>query len=442
VLALQRTAGNQAVQQMFGTTSGRLLRTTSDAVTPTSTPGVDPWPATKAIDAWRAKADKLLDGTAAFQTANMIHYLGRTSSNPSLSWADSQLAGVMSNAVGNFFTEAGGEAIEVGSKMTAAAIGAAIGTGGEPGLGTVIGFVVGVLIESAASIFFEQVTGANDPGETAADAAARVTRFIQEQHKLVYEQQKLATSELDAIVTSAHYWTEHAASQADADAIEKWATNAAVRTVTPGSIGPPYPLAFELLKVWALEHAGDLSTSHGATNAAQLEGAVAEVFGADGLQGQASMFVYQTRAEWQRAGLEHAAVSEALLTEVEALIGETGTIVDPGTIGAADPVQAAYQGKEFEFTSCRDPEALRAYINGHDPIYRVEPDFLRAKILAGDVRAYCALDVHSANESAYVDEWNWRFEVDIGPDEHPTGGRPKGQSWTLDVTFDVWPTWG
>ena len=206
---------------MLGATSGRLLRTTSDAVTPTSTPGVDPWPAIKAIDAWRAKADRLLDGTAAFQTANMIHYLGRTSSNPSLSWADSQLAGVMSNAVGNFFTEAGGEAIEVGSKMTAAAIGAAIGTGADPGLGTVIGFVVGVLIESAASIFFEQVTGAHDPGETAADAAMRVTRFIQEQHKLVYEQQKLATGERDAIVTSAHYWTEQSATQADADAIEK-----------------------------------------------------------------------------------------------------------------------------------------------------------------------------------------------------------------------------
>jgi hypothetical protein len=317
-----------------------------------------------------------------------------------------------------------------------------IGTGAEPGLGTVLGFVVGALIESAASIFVENITGAHDPGETAADAAARITRFIQEQHKVVYEQQKVAAGELDALVTSAHSWTEQAATQADADAIEAWATNAAAKTEPPASIGPPYPLAYELLKVWALEHAGDLSTSHGATNAAQFEGMVSDVFGADGLQMQPSMFVYQTRAEWQRAGLEHSVVSDAMLTDVEALIAEVGTTTDPGTIGAADDVQAAYQGKEFEFTSFRDPEALRWYICQHDPVYKVKPDFLLEKILAGDVRAYCELDVHSANESEYIDEWNWRFEVRIGPDEHPTGGEPKGQDWMRPVTFDVWPTWG
>jgi len=432
VLALQRSAGNQAVQ--------RLLRAPAEA--PAAAASVDPWPAIKAIDAWRKKADALVRGTAAWQTANVIDFVGKTSSNPSLSWADSDLAGVMSNAVGNLLTEVGGETIEKGAKLTASALGAAIGTGLEPGLGTVLGFLVGVLVESAASMLFEQITGAHDPGETAADAAARVTRFLQEQHKLLYEQERTASAELEAIVSSALYWTEQAATQSDLDRIEQWALAAAEHTLPPASVGPPYPLAKELLKVWALEHAGNLTSPHATTDAAQFDAAVAEVFGKDGLQGQAAMFVHQTRAEWQRAGLEHAAVSDALFAEVEALILEKGIIFDPGTIAAADDVQAAYQGKEFVFTEFRDPEALRAYINAHDPVFKVRPDFLREKILAGKVRAICGLDVHAAKESAYIDEWNWRFEIEVDPGEHPGGGRPKDSAWTETVRFDVWPTWG
>ena len=96
-------------------------------------------------------------------------------------------------------------------------------------------------------------------------------------------------------------------------------------------------------------------------------------------------------------------------------------------IGAADAVQAEFQGREIEFTAFRDLDTLHTYIDGHDPINRIEPDLLRTKLQEGKVRVYCGLDVHSANEIAYIDEWNWRLEVDVEPGENPTPG-PGGNS--------------
>jgi hypothetical protein len=439
VLALQQTAGNQAVARALGRA-------------PAPAAAVNPVPAFKAMDAWRVKADELLAGTTAFETANWIDFLGRTSSNPSLSLADTQLASVMSNAVGNLLTEGGAEAIEKGAKLSASALGALIGTGLEPGLGTVIGFFIGVFIESAASYLFETITGAHDPGETAADAAKRVTAFIQQQHKLLSEQHRLAAAELEAFVAAIKDRAEQASDQGEVDKITAWGVDAAARTGAPPKLGPPYPLSFELLKIWTLEHAGDLSSAHAGTDAAQLASGVADVFGEDGLKGQPSLFVYQTRAEWQRAGLAHADQSAPLLVDVDALVSETGSSTDIGAIGAADAVQAAYQGREFAFSSIRDADALRWYIVTHNNWTSVDKDWLLEKIQAGGVRAFCGLDVHSADESVYIDEWNWRFEIDLEPGENPnpgpggvgdvpdqdTGGAPD----VLNIAFDVWPTWG
>jgi hypothetical protein len=441
VLALQRSAGNQAVQRA-------LLRQPATAV--------DPWPAIKAIDAWRVKADALLDGTTAWQTANWIEFLGRTSSDPILSLADSDLAGIMSNACGNFLTGVGEEAIKKGSAMTAGALGAAIGTEAAPVVGTVIGFVVGVLIESAASYVFENITGKRDAGETAAEAAARVTHFIQLQHALLSEQHAKAAGELETLVAAMRDQAEQAQTQGDVDEIAKWAVKAAADTQPPAQLGPPYPLAAELLRVWALEHAGDLSSARPGTEPAQFDSAVADTL--NGLEAQPSLFVYQTRAEWERAGLDHQVESAALLSDVDALVAEVGTplvgtTAKPGVVGAADAVQRAYQDKEFEFTSFRDVESLRSYIVGHNDRTAVDKDWLLEKLQAGKVRVYCGLDVHSASESAYIDEWNWRLEIDVEPGENPDPG-PGGAggsapamdsgvpSDTLHVTFDVWPTWG
>ena len=444
VLALQRSAGNQAVQRM-------LLRQTPEAGPAAA---VDPWPAIKAIDAWRARADAALDATTAWETANWIAYLGRTSSDPVLSLADSELAGVMSNTIGNVLTEVGKSQIEAGSKLTASALGALIGTAAEPVGGTAIGFVVGVVIESVASYMFETVTGKRDAGETATEAEERVTQVILKQHTLLTVQHALAAAELETLVATAHDRAEQAQSQAEIDALVRWTAAEDAKTKTAPAVGPPYPLASELLRVWALEHAGDLSSARPGTDSTQHESAVAETL--NGLEAQPSLFVYQTRAEWERAGLDHRTSSEALMSDADALIAQvgtplTGTTAVPAVVGAADAVQAAHQGQEFEFTRFRDPDAVRWYIVGHDS-GDFDKDWLLEKLEQGKVRLYCTLDIVSASDSAYIGEWRWRAEIELEAGENPNPGpggvgsgpvMDSGQpADTLHLAFEVGPTSG
>jgi hypothetical protein len=437
VLALQRSAGNQYVNRL-------LARAPATAA-------VDPVPALNAIEAWRVPARAVIDGATAWQTGNWIEYLSRTSSNPQLSLADSDIADVTANFVGNVLTEVGGEAIEKAGQWTAATLGAAIGTAAEPGLGTVIGFLIGVLVESVASYIFAEATGKADAGEKAADAAERVGRLIGKQHALLAAQEAVAARELEALVAAMRERALGAQSQDEIDAVAAWAKAAVPKTVPPKP-GPPHPLAEEMLKVWVLEHAGDLDTAHGDTDSTQWERALQSVFGEDGLQGMPSLFAYQTRHEWGRAGIDHASTSAEVLSEAEALMGEHGIVSgDMRTILAADPVQKAFHGRKFSFRGAGDPQAMLRYLVDHTAADPIDPEWVLAQLEAGALTVTCELDVRSTGESAVIDEWVWRFEFDQTPPveepggaggiERPpadTGGGPDGP---YAVEFVVWPTW-
>ena len=121
MLGLQRTAGNQYVC--------RLLSREPAA---TVAPAVDTSEAFKAIIAWQAKAGSVLDASAAWESANWIDFLGKTGSNPTLTLADSDLAAVMSNAIGNVITQRRQGHDRGGGEADRGGMGAMIGTAPIP----------------------------------------------------------------------------------------------------------------------------------------------------------------------------------------------------------------------------------------------------------------------------------------------------------------------
>ena len=455
LLDLQRTAGNQAVQRVLAgpaARGGMLLR---QGPAPPAVAGavINPMPAVNAISAWRIKAEDVIQATADWETDNWIEFLSRTSSNPRLTMADHELASVASNFIGNVFSGGGERIIAATGQRTAAGLGALIGTAVGPGAGTVIGFLLGVLVESVSSFIFENVTGKADPAEKAADAAERVGKLIQRQHALLAAQRSKADAALEELVAAANSRAEHAQSQAEVEELAAWAVEAADKTLVP-QFGSGYPMATDLLEAWVLEHAGDLDTPHGGdVDSTQWQRAMTSVFG--DLDEQPVMFAYQTRAEWERAGIQHEGETSRMLTAAEELWTQEGFL-------AGDAVQAAFHDRTYEFSSFKSAEALRDYIMDHNLWTAVGAEWLLTKIKAGDVRAFCTLDVHSAEGSAHIDEWNWRYEIAMEPGEDPNPGpasdlarrdpaqaggdtgaaEDTGSSGPLVIAFDVWPTWG
>jgi hypothetical protein len=436
VLALQRSAGNQYVKRL-------LARAPATAA-------VDPVPALNAIEAWRVPARAVIDGATAWQTANWIDYLSRTSSNPALSLADSEIADVTANFLGNLLTGVGADAIDTVGFKSAAALGAMIGTAASPAVGTVVGFLLGVLVESVASYIFGVATGKADAGEKAADATERLGELIGKQHTLLTDQEEAAARELETLVASTREQALNARSQAEIDRIVAWATDAVPKTVPPKP-GQPLTLAEEMLKTWVLEHAGDLNSSHGATDQTQWERALESVYGDEGLQKVPALFVYQTRHEWGRAGLDHASTSAAMLSEATRLMDDEGVPLGGvrGIFSAGD-IQKVFQGRKFTFRGAGDPDAMLRYLVDHTAADPIDKEWVLPQLKAGTVTVTCELDVRATSESVLIDEWIWRFEFDQMPPpaEEPggaggisqpdTGAPPEGP---YAVEFVIWPTW-
>ncbi len=274
------------------------------------------------------------------------------------------------NALGNLLTAVGPELIKrAATRWTAGELGAAAGTAGGPGLGTAFGFVIGVLVESVASYMFEMVTGKADLGEKGADATEEVGRLIQRQHALLTAQHRHSAAELNALVAAALAGADGAETQEHADAIARWFAEEMPVTQSP-ELGPPYPMAQELLRVWALEHAGDLDSAHGATDSTQWERVAADVFGPDGIANVPDAFAFQTRAEWGRAGLDHAQETAAIAAEVSGL-------------GDAAAIEKRFDRRTVHFSRAADAKALHGYLVDHDNAVRS----VDAAVDAGAARA-------------------------------------------------------
>ena len=392
-----------------------------DAVPDAPASALDPWPALEKLDSWRVKASALIDGMAAWEMANWIDFVSRTSLNPRLSLADSQLAALAANASGNAITSAGkgfidgmGDAI---AGKSAAFMGATIGTAIEPGGGTAvgfaIGFVIGVLIETASTWAFENITGKTDADEAAAGAALVTGGQIADQFAALTGHIHASRTRLEAKVDEKKGVVRGAAAQRDVDDVLRWAEQEIAATPEPKGLDDR-SLADDLLRVWVLEHAANVFRAQRDTSTAQWMGAIEHLSGeqislAAGdipLKDQALMFVFQTRAEWAKAGLDHVAQSEEMMATASQLLD--------AAIEAGEPpawTLAQHFGNKTYTLAVKDKEAFERYVGGHQ----------------GEtvLKVACTIDVSAHHSSAVIDEFNWYVDFFDG---HQT-------------YFDVWLTW-
>jgi Domain of unknown function (DUF4157) len=408
-------------------------------------PGLDPWPALEKLDAWRVKASVVADAVATWQMGNWIDYIKRTSLNPRLSLADGQLASIASNAVGNAITLFGEEQIEVVSKVVAGEsarlIGAAIGTAVEPGGGTAIGFVIGVVIEWAASWAFENITGKSDVDESAAAAAMGTGGLIADQLAALAALTQESRAETEALVSTIKGNVRDAATQDDVDRIAAWAEREIAQTPEPKAVDDR-SMANELLQIWVLEHGASPSSAQPNTSETQWQQAVQHLSpGGAPLEGQPAMFAFQTRAEWTKAGLEHAAPSEAMMAKANELAAAS----EGGEAPGATMVQTYFHDKTYTLP-VKDPVAFARYVienlglmAGRSTSQHLDdPEWIAMRAREGKAQVTCTLDVGVRSGSAYIDEWNW--EVDLGE----LAGVPGYENYPTPrwrVAFDVWPTW-
>jgi hypothetical protein len=390
---------------------------------------VDPVPAIDALTAWGKKGGTLLDGTAAWETHNFRLFLRRTSQNPHLGFADSAIAGIASNALGNLLTELGADMIKVGAaglaQGSARILGALIGTAAGPGPGTVMGFLLGVIIESGASILFEDFTGKTDPDIAAADAVERAGSLIDAMEVAIDAKTMEAKADMDAMLQDKRAIVDAATTQAEVDAIKAWADEEFECTDDPPQVADD-SLYKELLKHWVLEHAADTSTAAGDTSQEQWERATAEVFGTSNylffgaLRSHPEIFVHQTRGQLAEIGIDHEAQTSALLAKVNELAAEAE---DP-----AGAVAAYFHNKTFTFTDTPDPERVISYLARRwRPFDAWYVDSLREK----KFRLHCTLDISSWQGSCYIDEWNFSIEF--------TSEKPKPALMWRSLSFDVSP---
>jgi hypothetical protein len=416
-------------------------------------PGLNPWPALEKLDAWRVKASVVADAVATWQMGNWIDYIKRTSLNPRLSLADGQLASIASNAVGNAITFLGEKRIEIVSKViageSARLIGAAIGTAIEPGGGTAIGFVIGVVIESAASWAFENITGKSDVDESAADAAMRTGGLIADQLAALAALTQESRAQTEAMVTTIKGTVRDAATQDDVDRIAAWAEREIAQTPEPKAVDDR-SMADELLQIWVLEHGASPWSAQDDTSETQWQQAVEHLTpGGAPIESQPKMFAFQTRAEWTKAGLEHAAQSEAMMAEANEQAAAGRSSAGAG----ATMVQNRFHNKTYELP-VKDPEAFARYVIENATYEELgmlgltaaattsehldDPEWIATRAREGKAQVSCILDVQIRSNSAYIDEWNW--DVDLGELPRVPGYESyPAPRWR--VAFDVWPTW-
>jgi hypothetical protein len=430
VLSLQRSAGNQYVRRLLeADAGGRLQRADATAT-------VNPTPAVEALDRWRVKQEKLINGTGTWASLNWVDFLDSASQNPSLAVQDTWLAEVGSNAFGNAISGTGGALVTRTLKRSPALLGSAIGTLAEPGVGTLVGYLIGVLVESTAAFAFEAITGSSDLDETSAETAKRVGKLIQERELLLAEQTQQDRDYLEMVVRIAKETATSATTEEDVQRVLTWAE--AEERATPA---PPAAtdrgLMKELLSAWVLEHAGDVDTVHGAASAAQWEAAKDEMFGEGAIAGHPEMLAFQTRSEWQRMGIDYEAEATRMMTKTMELVKAAEGAPDPAAV-----VQAYFHGKKYYFQQVRDEDALMHYLTSHYQINtfhnegHVYPlDDYREAIKTGKVKVECELDIAVSEGSAYVDEWNMVIEFDIIASTPPPNNIHR-------CPFDVWPTWG
>lgn len=393
------------------TTPGPVATPGAPAAGAAAATPVDKTAAQNALLDYRERAGSFITGNHNWLTQNWTYYLSRTTQNPMLGWADGTAASVVSNALGNLLTELGQNLIKRGS---AAAAGALVGSAIAPGAGTVIGFVVGVLVESAASMIFEALTGKSDAAAAANAASRRTGDLIQAQYGNLATANANANAELNAGYRSTQTALTNATDQTAVDRIRDWANSEKAKVEHPAPIADR-SLAQQMIREWVLEHAGDEEDANSSTDETEWEAARDEAFGEGDLDYHREIFAYQTRHEWGKAGL-NVAQAQAIIDDVMAMRrGADGITQSISTQTAYN----RYNGRRYTLPVA-DSTKWGQYWRQHKSRPTSTPhrrgwEAAAAMIDAGQFTVDCTLDLTTADMSCYVDEWDYEIVLTGDP---------------------------
>lgn len=260
--------------------------------------------------------------------------------------------------------------------------------------------MIGVLVESAASMIFEAVTG---KGDAAANAASRRTgALIEAQYGDLARANTAANAELDAGYRATRTALTNATDQASVDRIRDWAT-AEKAPITDRS------LALKMIQEWVLEHAGDEEDANRTTDETEWEAARTDAFGEGDLDGHRESFAYQTRHEWANAGLN---VGQAQAISDDKMAMRRGADGITGSISTAQAYER-YNGRRYTLLVA-DSAKWGAYWREHKRRPTSTPhrrgwDTAAAMIDVGQLTVDCTLDLTTADMSCYVDSWDYEI---------------------------------
>ena len=373
--------------------------------------------AEKAIITWERQGGQAIGKTQQWLLGNWIEYLGATSSNPHLGWADGAIASFCNNAAGNLLTELGAGLIRKGSAVAAAEAGLLIGAAGGPVgsvVGAVVGFAIGTLVEAAAGMIFDSITGKTDPDQSAADASTRTAALIEKQRAAIGTKSAASLADFGGAMDVARQHLANATSNEEVMKIRNAASGETKALV--GHDDSDRSLAKKMIADWTLEHAGDTALGAGSdTSTAQWQAAAQRSFGNDNVLGHPEAFAYQCRGHWAQAGLVDPH-SDAMIADALA-----------SRSGSEDAMVTKWAGKFLALNTAKDPAALAAFLRSNGmPIDGDAETDLRAN----QYHLVCMLKLAKMNPAkkgysfgCTVAEWNYILTmtnhtgVDAGHDE-------------------------
>jgi hypothetical protein len=408
VLALQASAGNQAVVQMLARQQGGGATKAPPQPQPSKeqiaeyekslkagdTPGL-------AIKDFERAATDFSRNKRRWLSANWIEFIRHTSKNPRLSWTGEVVDGSVSNALGNAVADGSKfVAKRLLSKGGAAAAGAAVGgaIGNVPG--AIIGFVVGVLVETAVGLIYDAIKG-SDADKAGAEAAKRTGSLIEDQEKALQKQENAG---VEAGRKKADALREEVAGLGtDPVKLVEARRNIRHEAYTTAKNLPDasnLSLANQMLREWVMEHAGDEEDANRSTSEAQWEGARTRAFGkGDSLDNNPRIWAYQTRGHFNDIGLDLTGAQRDVKS------------VDRDWHHGEDWMMKEYDGKRYVFRGARDPDALIRFLSSryHEP----SPAGQQA-IREGRFALECKLDLDEADGAVYVNEWEYTITMHGG----------------------------
>ena len=341
-------------------------------------------------------------------SSNWIEFYRYANGNPRLSWTGDVADGVYSNALGNAVSDGSKFVAKraVGHGITAATTAAGGALGNVPGL--VVGFVVGVLIETAVGLIYAAVQGS--PADQAADqASARTAALIENQEQALEGMKTKVVNEGRTTVDQKRKVVEASTDPGEIAGIEAFAKSEANDLVRNKPLSNR-SLADSMLHDWVLEHAGDEEDAASGTSEVSWEAARTRAFGkGDSLDRHPEIFAYQTRAHFNKAGLDTAAAF-AMAADANERVNRPpaprggSRYRDISERATMQGLLKDYDGRRFTFRSARDADALISFIAAS---YGQPTDAAKRAVTQGRFTLVCALDLDEDDGAVYVDEWDY-----------------------------------